>query len=314
MLVYIREQLLERDYSMCLKRLFKYPPVEDVHSFVVTAIKLRDDPAGVQFGGDNKPKKSVNVGDMTSDDVHMNYTDPSPSSSSSSSPSSSSGGSLLSSGKKKKKKKSKAKSMLTNDPKVGYSSVRNRHGNTSSQQSSAKTVTNPLDDIVSGIDKLASQFNLTGGKRNSSSSSGSRSNNSQYAASGVDNSSAAAAHNQFAISECHKELAASKQLMMRQGNRLNGAISTLQTELQQKAEGDIDQGLVVFVLAELKQIRDILTFQIEDDGWDGENEEYVVTEEVVVEEVLEEGEGEVVEVVEEKKEGFDPLGVKKIEE
>jgi len=40
MLIYVRSQILERDYSMALKRLFKYPPVEDVHLFVDQAIRL----------------------------------------------------------------------------------------------------------------------------------------------------------------------------------------------------------------------------------------------------------------------------------
>jgi len=40
MLMYIRSQLLERDYSGCLMRLFKYPPVEDITLFVEQALML----------------------------------------------------------------------------------------------------------------------------------------------------------------------------------------------------------------------------------------------------------------------------------
>jgi TBC1 domain family protein 5 len=40
MLIYIREQLLNKDYTSCLKRLFKYPPVEDVRLFIEKAIAL----------------------------------------------------------------------------------------------------------------------------------------------------------------------------------------------------------------------------------------------------------------------------------
>lgn len=44
MLVYIRSQLLQLDYSSCLKRLMKYPPVEDVHMFVEQALQSRNNP------------------------------------------------------------------------------------------------------------------------------------------------------------------------------------------------------------------------------------------------------------------------------
>jgi len=40
MLIYIRRSLLDRDYTGCMKRLFKYPPVEDVHLFVEQAVML----------------------------------------------------------------------------------------------------------------------------------------------------------------------------------------------------------------------------------------------------------------------------------
>eukprot|EP01100_Stratorugosa_tubuloviscum_P001110 TRINITY_DN1248_c0_g1_i1.p1 TRINITY_DN1248_c0_g1~~TRINITY_DN1248_c0_g1_i1.p1 ORF type:complete len:479 (-),score=173.27 TRINITY_DN1248_c0_g1_i1:169-1605(-) len=40
MLIYIREQLIGSDNPTCLKRLFKYPPVEDVQSFITKAINL----------------------------------------------------------------------------------------------------------------------------------------------------------------------------------------------------------------------------------------------------------------------------------
>jgi hypothetical protein len=40
MLIFIRGQLLQRDYSECLRRLFKYPPVEDISVFIEHGIKL----------------------------------------------------------------------------------------------------------------------------------------------------------------------------------------------------------------------------------------------------------------------------------
>lgn len=40
MLIFIREDILNKDYSSCLKRLFKYPPVEDVHIFVTEGIQM----------------------------------------------------------------------------------------------------------------------------------------------------------------------------------------------------------------------------------------------------------------------------------
>jgi len=40
MLLYVRDQLLQNDYSGCLKRLLNYPPVEDVTLFIDRAIRL----------------------------------------------------------------------------------------------------------------------------------------------------------------------------------------------------------------------------------------------------------------------------------
>jgi len=40
MLIFIRSQLLDRDFSGCMTRLFKYPPVEDVRLFIEQAINL----------------------------------------------------------------------------------------------------------------------------------------------------------------------------------------------------------------------------------------------------------------------------------
>jgi len=41
MLVYIREQLLTRDYSGMIQRLMRYPPVEDVFLFATKALQLK---------------------------------------------------------------------------------------------------------------------------------------------------------------------------------------------------------------------------------------------------------------------------------
>lgn len=48
MLIYIREQLLHMDYSACLKRLLKYPPVEDVVPFIENALALTRNQSIVQ--------------------------------------------------------------------------------------------------------------------------------------------------------------------------------------------------------------------------------------------------------------------------
>jgi len=40
MLMFIRESLLGKDYTACLQRLFKYPPVEDVSGFITKALTL----------------------------------------------------------------------------------------------------------------------------------------------------------------------------------------------------------------------------------------------------------------------------------
>jgi len=40
MLLYIRDQLIHRDYTSCMRRLFKYPPVEDIHLFIEKAFDL----------------------------------------------------------------------------------------------------------------------------------------------------------------------------------------------------------------------------------------------------------------------------------
>ncbi|EFA83510.1 RabGAP/TBC domain-containing protein [Heterostelium album PN500] len=42
MLVYIREQLLQKDNSGVLKRLFKYPPVEDIYLLINQAFRIKD--------------------------------------------------------------------------------------------------------------------------------------------------------------------------------------------------------------------------------------------------------------------------------
>jgi len=42
MLLYIRDQLLQMDFNGCLKRLFNYPPVEDVTIFIERAQRLLD--------------------------------------------------------------------------------------------------------------------------------------------------------------------------------------------------------------------------------------------------------------------------------
>eukprot|EP00771_Trimastix_marina_P001839 gnl/Trimastix_PCT/2944.p1 GENE.gnl/Trimastix_PCT/2944~~gnl/Trimastix_PCT/2944.p1 ORF type:complete len:729 (-),score=222.48 gnl/Trimastix_PCT/2944:104-2290(-) len=44
MLAYIRDDLLSRDYVGCLRRLMKYPPVEDVSVFIQRAMNLRNPP------------------------------------------------------------------------------------------------------------------------------------------------------------------------------------------------------------------------------------------------------------------------------
>ncbi|KAL0488130.1 hypothetical protein AKO1_008951, partial [Acrasis kona] len=44
MLIYIRQQLLVDDYSHVLRRLMKYPPVEDPHVFVERALESRKNP------------------------------------------------------------------------------------------------------------------------------------------------------------------------------------------------------------------------------------------------------------------------------
>lgn len=41
MLLYIRSQLLEMNYEGCMRRLLKYPPVEDVHQFISKALASR---------------------------------------------------------------------------------------------------------------------------------------------------------------------------------------------------------------------------------------------------------------------------------
>jgi hypothetical protein len=45
MLVYVRDELLSRDYSDCMRRLFRYPPLEDVLVLVRLALKLMYDPS-----------------------------------------------------------------------------------------------------------------------------------------------------------------------------------------------------------------------------------------------------------------------------
>jgi len=40
MLMFIRGNIIEKDYSTVMKRLFKYPPVEDVHLFVEKGLQL----------------------------------------------------------------------------------------------------------------------------------------------------------------------------------------------------------------------------------------------------------------------------------
>jgi TBC1 domain family protein 5 len=65
MLVYIREDVLGRDYSSCLRRLFKYPPVDNVAIFVAEALQMRnpDTKAGnVSFSTQGGVKLSVREG------------------------------------------------------------------------------------------------------------------------------------------------------------------------------------------------------------------------------------------------------------
>jgi hypothetical protein len=59
MLVYIRSQLLELDFSDCLKRLMKYPPVEDVHLFVERALQSRNRPYDKLTFNDQKVQTTV---------------------------------------------------------------------------------------------------------------------------------------------------------------------------------------------------------------------------------------------------------------
>ena len=42
MVLFVRQHLLDSDNSMALRRLLKYPPVEDVHVLVEKALRLRD--------------------------------------------------------------------------------------------------------------------------------------------------------------------------------------------------------------------------------------------------------------------------------
>jgi TBC1 domain family protein 5 len=55
MLIYIREQLLHMDYSACLKRLLKYPPVEDVVPFTENALALTRNQSIVQPTPEKRP-------------------------------------------------------------------------------------------------------------------------------------------------------------------------------------------------------------------------------------------------------------------
>jgi len=44
MLIYIRSEIIGQDYSFSMRRLFKYPPVENVHAFIKKALLLQQQP------------------------------------------------------------------------------------------------------------------------------------------------------------------------------------------------------------------------------------------------------------------------------
>ncbi len=67
MLIYIREQLLHMDYSACLKRLLKYPPVEDVVPFIENALALTRNQSIVQPLPD---KRSTAPAPVAAQDAH----------------------------------------------------------------------------------------------------------------------------------------------------------------------------------------------------------------------------------------------------
>merc|ERR1712176_1149553 len=54
MLLFIRHQLIGRDISHCLRRVMRYPPVEDVASLIERAYTIRD-----QIERHKKPKFSL---------------------------------------------------------------------------------------------------------------------------------------------------------------------------------------------------------------------------------------------------------------
>ena len=49
MLIFMRSHLVGHDYNRCMKRLFKFPPVDDVSPFVQTALRM--------YNEDNTTKK-----------------------------------------------------------------------------------------------------------------------------------------------------------------------------------------------------------------------------------------------------------------
>jgi len=60
MLMFIRYQLLGKDYTNCMRRLFKYPPVEDVHLFIERALALQRPILTPSLQSSTESPKSIN--------------------------------------------------------------------------------------------------------------------------------------------------------------------------------------------------------------------------------------------------------------
>merc|ERR1719427_1012077 len=63
MLLFIRHQLIGRDLSHCLRRVMRYPPIEDIASLIERAYTIRDqiERRGKKTKG--KRKESLNIAD-----------------------------------------------------------------------------------------------------------------------------------------------------------------------------------------------------------------------------------------------------------
>jgi hypothetical protein len=49
MLRYVKNDLIEADYAMCIRRLMRYPPTPDIHLFVASALEIACSEAGLKF-------------------------------------------------------------------------------------------------------------------------------------------------------------------------------------------------------------------------------------------------------------------------